>query len=90
MGSLEGLAMNRAPLFDGSNYAFWSVQMHTYIISLDFDVWKRVVSSYTIPPTDVDGKKDFENNAKAMNTILCDLSEREFVKDMYCDSVHEI
>lgn len=31
------------------------------------------------------GKKDFENNAKARNAILCGLSEYKFVKIMHCD-----
>ncbi|XP_057836135.2 uncharacterized protein LOC131046418 [Cryptomeria japonica] len=93
MNSHEGLATNRAPLFDGSNYAFLSVQMRAYLMSLGFDVWQSVVFGYTIPtnpPTDVNGEKDFENNEKAMNAILCGLPEIEFVKLMHCNSTHDI
>lgn len=89
MSTLEGLATNRAPLFDGSNYAFLSVRMKTYIMSLGFDVYMSLVNGYTPPsqpPTDPDGKRAFENNAKAMNAILCGLSEFEFVKVMHCES----
>ena len=44
----------------------------------------------TTPPTYVFGKKPSENNAKAMNAILCSLSESEFVKVMHYESIKEI
>lgn len=58
-------------------------------MSLGFDVWMSVAKGYTVPSapvTDVDGKKAFESNAKAMNAILCGLFESEFVKVMHCDT----
>lgn len=58
-------------------------------MSLGFDVWMSLVNGYTPPsnpPTDTDGKKAFENNAKTMNAILCGLSESVFVKVMHCES----
>jgi hypothetical protein len=66
------------PLFDGTNYAFWSIRMQTYLMALGFDIWQFVVTGYkapTSPPTDQAGKKASENNAKSMNAILCGLSE---------------
>ncbi|KAH9293136.1 hypothetical protein KI387_041660 [Taxus chinensis] len=89
----EGFSSNKAPLFDGTNYAFWSIRMKTYLMALGFDIWQSVTVGYTIPsvpPTDQAGKKAFENNAKAMNAILCGLSESEFVKVMQCDTAKEI
>lgn len=33
----EGLSSNRAPFFDGSNYAFWSARMKSYLMALEFE-----------------------------------------------------
>lgn len=60
-------------------------------MSSGFDVYMSLVNEYTPPLqpiTDPNGKEAFENNAKAMNAILCGLSEFEFVKIMQCDSTH--
>ena len=47
------------PLFDGHNYAFWSVRMKLFFQSQGFDVWKAVLNEYknsaTIP-IDATGK----------------------------------
>lgn len=89
MSALEELATNRAPLFDGSNYAFWRVRMRDYLMSLGFEVWNSVSTDYTPPQnpsSTLDEKRVFESNAKAMNAILCGFSESEFVKVMHCDS----
>ncbi|XP_057866023.2 uncharacterized protein LOC131073574 [Cryptomeria japonica] len=90
MSALEGLATNRDPLFEGSNFSFWSVQMKNYFMSLGFDVWMSVVNGYTVPsqpPTDADGK-EFASIAKAINAISCGLSEPKFVKVMHCETTH--
>jgi hypothetical protein len=42
------------------------------------------------PPIDTVIKKASENDAKAMNAILCRLSESEFVKVMHFKSTKEI
>ncbi|KAH9308310.1 hypothetical protein KI387_036221, partial [Taxus chinensis] len=89
----EGFSSNKAPLFDGTNYAFWSVRMRTYLMALGFDIWQSVAVGYIIPstpPIDQASKKAFENNAKAMNAILCGLLDSEFVKVMQCDTAKEI
>ena len=42
-------------------------------------------TGYTFPsttPTDTTGKKQYETNAKAINTLLGSLSQSEFVKVM--------
>lgn len=93
MNALEGLAANRAPLFNGSNYALWSVRMKTNLMSLGFDVWMSIVNGSIIPstpPIDADGKKAFESITKAMNAILCGLSETKFVKVMQCDTAKDM
>jgi hypothetical protein len=89
MASQEGFFTNMAPLFDGTNYTFWSIRMRTYIMALGFDIWQLFMTSYIAPkntPIDVVGKKASENDAKSMNAILCLLSESEFVKVMHCKS----
>jgi hypothetical protein len=55
-------------------------------MALGFDIWKSFMIGYTTPttpPTNMTGKKASENDAKSMNTILCVLSESEFVKVMH-------
>ena len=37
MDQQEGLSSNRYPLFDGTNYAFWSIRMRSYLMALGLD-----------------------------------------------------
>ena len=37
------------PLFDGLNYAFWSIRMKVYLQAQGTDVWKMIVNTYDIP-----------------------------------------
>ena len=51
-----------------------------------------IVNTYDIPtnpPTDGQGIKLFEENSKAMNTILSGLTEIVFVKFMHCETTKE-
>ncbi|XP_059068383.1 uncharacterized protein LOC131858915 [Cryptomeria japonica] len=53
---------------------------------------KSIVTGYTPPnnsPSTPD-EKEYENNAKAKNAILCGLSNSEFVKVMHCKIAKEI
>jgi hypothetical protein len=82
----EGFSTNRAPLFDGKNYSFWKIRMQTYLMAFGFGIWESIVVGYTSPknpPTSLAGKKTSENNAKAMNSILCGQSESKFFKVMH-------
>jgi hypothetical protein len=84
---------NGTPLFDGKNYAFWSIRMTTFLQAHGFDLWQVVVNGYTTPtspPTNNVGKKLSEYNSKAINSILSGLIGSEFVKVMHCDSAKEI
>ena len=48
---------------------------------------------YTFPstiPTDAAGKKQYETNAKAVNTLFGSLSQSDFVKVMQLKSAKEI
>ncbi|GLJ55711.1 hypothetical protein SUGI_1196750 [Cryptomeria japonica] len=82
----------KSPMFDESNYAFWSRGMETYISSLGFDVWISVKNGYVVPSvprTDPDAKKEYENNAKAKHVILSGFSNKEFIKFMHYVSAKE-
>ena len=35
----EGGSLERPPLFDGTNYAYWRVQMRAFISTLDEKAW---------------------------------------------------
>ena len=68
----------RTPLFDGLNYAFWSIRMRVFLQAQGIDVWQAVVNGYnvpTTPPIDNTGRKIYECNSKAMNTIFTGLVE---------------
>jgi hypothetical protein len=87
MSSNEGNSTNKAPLFNGTNFAFWKVRMRTYIMDLSADVSDVVETSY-VKPVVLDNKDDnleFSFNAKAMNVILSGLAESKFVKFMHSE-----
>lgn len=81
------------PLFDGQNYAFWSIRMKLFLQSQGVDVWQAILNEYktlaTIP-TNAAGKKLYESNSKAMYVILGGLAGSEFVKVMHCNSAKEL
>jgi hypothetical protein len=83
----EGNSINKAPLFNGTNFAFWKVRMRTYIMALGADVWDVVDIGYVklVIVANKDDKLEFSFNTKAMNAILSGLglAEAEFVKVMH-------
>jgi hypothetical protein len=88
----EGNSINKAPLFNGTNFAFWKVRMRTYIMALGVDAWDVVDTSY-VKPVVLDNKNDkleFSFNAKAMNAILSGLAEEEFIKVMHLETAKEM
>eukprot|EP00253_Pinus_taeda_P027662 PITA_27662 len=83
MSNYEKEASIRPPIFDGSNFVHWKVRITAYLQSLGTEVWDIMETRYTFPsatPTDMTGKKQYETNAKAINTLLGSLSQSEFVK----------
>jgi hypothetical protein len=88
----EGNSTNKAPLFNGTNFAFWKVRMGTYIMDLGVDVWDVVYTGYVKPFVldNKDDKLEFSFNAKAMNVILSGLAEEEFVKVMHLETAKEM
>ena len=82
------------PLFDGLNYAFWSIRMKVYLQAQGTNIQKMIVNKYDIlvgpsATTSIE-KKKFEDNSKAMNAILSGLTETVFVKVMHYETAKEI
>ena len=93
MSNYEREASIRPPIFDGNNFVYWKVRVTAYLQSLDTEVWDIIATGYTFPstaPTDPIEKKQFETNAKAVNTLLGCLSQSEFVKVMQHKTTKEI
>jgi len=93
MSNQESGGSIRPPIFHGSNFVYWKVRNTAYIQSLGIDVLEIMEGGYTFPsaiPTDAAGKKKYETNAKAVNTLLGSLSQSEFVKVMQLKSAKEI
>ncbi|EOY16659.1 Uncharacterized protein TCM_035484 [Theobroma cacao] len=42
---------NRQPLFDGSNYPYWSTRMSIYIRPIDYEMWDVITDGPFIPST---------------------------------------
>lgn len=83
---------SKAPMFDGTKYALWSIRMKTYLYSLGFDFWMSVKSCYSIPqvpPTYLGAQKEYENNAKVKTTILSFLFDTHFIKVMHYATTKE-
>jgi hypothetical protein len=82
------------PLFDGLNYAFWSIRMKLYLQAQGTNIWKMIENTYNIPSTTSatisTDRQYFGNNSKAMNTLLSGLTETVFVKVMHCETTKEI
>ena len=74
-------------------FVYWKVRIITYLQSLGTEVWDIVEAGYTFPsatPTDTVGKKQYETNLKAINTLLGSLDQSEFVKVMQLKTAKEI
>ena len=93
MSNHEKEGFIRPPIFDGINFVYWKVRTTAYLQSLGTDVWEIMEGRYTFPsaiPTDVVGKKQYETNAKVVNTFLGSLSPSKFVKVTQLKSAKEI
>jgi hypothetical protein len=88
----EVTSTNKAPLFNGTNFAFWKVRMRTYIMVLGADVWDVVETGYVKPIVlaSKDDNLEFNFNTKAMHVILSGLAETKFVKVMHLEFSKEM
>eukprot|EP00253_Pinus_taeda_P002420 PITA_02420 len=93
MSNYEREASIRPPILCGTNFIYWKVRVTSYLQSLGTEVWDIIDTGYTFPlatPIDLAEKKQFETNAKAVNTLLGCLSQLEFVKVMQYKTAKEI
>ena len=67
--------------------------MRSYLQSMGIDLWAIVQQGYQYPaavPTDPTERKNYETNAKAVNSLLGSLTESEFVKVMQLNTAKAI
>ena len=103
---VEGHSTNRPPLFDGSNYQFWSNCMSIFMRAYDYEMWDVVLDGPYIPmKTKVESEamepkiksewteleiKKVQVNYKAINTLHCALNSMEFNRISTCKTAKEI
>ena len=46
---MKGHSTNRPPLFDGTNYHFWSNRMSIYMRSCDYEMWEVFMDDPYMP-----------------------------------------
>ena len=46
----EGSSINKPPMFNGMNYAFWEIRMKIFMESIDSCIWEAVVHGTYVPP----------------------------------------
>ncbi|XP_043710374.1 uncharacterized protein LOC122659308 [Telopea speciosissima] len=93
MANREGSSSNKSPLFVGTNYTFWKLQMRTYLRSLGYDVWISVETCYTPvegPLIENAQKKAYKNDSKAQNALMSGLVDSELLKVMGCTTAKQI
>jgi hypothetical protein len=93
MDQQEGMSNNKAPLFNGGCYAQWKIRMKNFMLALGFDIWQSSIDGYTsptTPPKDNARKKIYNDNSRAVNTILGGLKNSIRVKVMDCKSTKKI
>ena len=103
---VEGHSTNRPPLFDGSNYQFWSNRMSIFMRAYDYEMWDVVLDGPYIPmKTKAESEamepkirsewaeleiKKVQVNYKAINTLYCALNPIEFNRISTCKTAKEI
>ena len=93
MGKFTKPTKYGSSLFDGSNYAFWSIRMRAYIEAQGIEIWKSIKNGYKVPntvPIDADELAQYNNNSKAENHLLGAIDEFVFNKVMNCPSAKEM
>ena len=84
---------SKVPIFNGEDYALWSIKMRIHILDIGLDVWMYVETQYKYPkypPTDPEEKKQIGNSSKVVDAILDGLARPLFAKVMHCKIAKEI
>nr|KYP69656.1 hypothetical protein KK1_008856 [Cajanus cajan] len=87
----EGQAVNRPPLFRGTNYDYWRQRMIAFFDACHINMWEVVEQGYYIPHDDVgreipkrrwneNQKQRFMLNSKSRNALMCALTDKEYTK----------
>ena len=93
MGNFVKQRKTGTPLFDGSNYAFWSIRMRAFIEAQGIEIWQSFENGCKVPqtvPTDATELTQYNNNSKARNHLLSAIDESVFNKVMNCPSAKEM
>ncbi|MGL6083498.1 MAG: hypothetical protein ACRC4N_13960 [Gammaproteobacteria bacterium] len=90
----EGIAIGKAPFFDGSNYAYWKIKMSIYLKAMSPKIWKIVNEGYVMPlnpllPTEQE-ERNGHLDAQAMNALFGALSADEFNRVSNLENAHTI
>ncbi|KAL2319300.1 hypothetical protein Fmac_028269 [Flemingia macrophylla] len=87
----EGQAVNRPPLFRGTNYDYWKQRMIAFFDACHINMWE-IVEEVDYVPIDETGemipksawtdnqRQRYLLNSKARNAIMCALTEDEYTK----------
>ena len=67
---VEGHSTNRHPLFDGSNYQFWSNRMSIFIRAYDYEMWDVVLDGSYVSMKTKAGSEALEPNIRKEWTEL--------------------
>ena len=44
----ERMSIGKAPLFDGSNYAYWKIRMSIYLKAMSPSIWRSVSEGFVM------------------------------------------
>ena len=83
---------SKIPMFEGDYYAFWSIKMKNYLMSIGLDVWALVLQEYKVLksiPSEAEDTKKLWEHAKALNTLQVGLSKKVLAKVLTCDSAKQ-
>ena len=92
MDQQEGLSTNKSPPFIRENYAYWSIRMRCYLLSLGWKFWAAIEKELNIGnqyPTNIVDLGEYEGNSKYLNAILSGLTNSVFTKVMQCTSAKQ-
>ena len=93
MGKFAKQSKSRTPLFDGRNYAFWSIRMRAFIEAQGIKIWQSIEIGYKVPktmPTDAGEMVQYHINSRARNHLLSAIDESVFNKVMNYPSAKEM
>ena len=90
----RGQSLIIAPLFDGTNYAYWKVCMRAFLQSLDEKGWQALEIGWTKP---MEASADWDDvkikaanfNSKALNAPFSVVTNGEFKKISFIETTKE-